>query len=746
MLAPFVLLLVASLALFPHARPAALDEPNSPVFTDPPGPAGDPLAEAEHARQNGDVDTALGIYRSLLQNSDAAIAEEARARMAGLDLARGDFAEAASLMQPLVQSEDRALRDRASFVLAEIARAKKDCVAAIPLYQSLVSGEALLAPYAGMGLIHCAQSAGDPSSVAQHAQDILNNEPHRRLRIETLEKLATAEIQRGNTARALQIQDELFKLGATRTYRGTVLFNAAELARSAGYRDLAVAKLSMLVQEYPEHQRALAALDTLNRLQESGSITWTQAALVRLKAGQDTAARTGFDTALAESPDGPEAATARYNRATLILGQGRETEAAGEMRIAAEAQPDSAIAPVALLRAGRIIESNGRLEEAREIYQRLTVMYPNTTQGQNGRFRLGLLQYLWGDRSGAAATWQPLTLASMERDLQTLALQWQGKALREMGDDSEGTARLQRALDLGPDTFAGFRARAILEGDAGAQHTFHVLSATRRWSSDDDPELDDWLTSQGSSKADLQAALEGNVMYRRAAELSRLGLREQATWELDGLAERASQEATALPHQFALAAAAMSLGYPSSALGVAESAARAQQLVRTSLPAAFQRLLMPMAFQGSLVAGSNRHGADPLLLAAVVRQESRFDPSARSSARALGLSQIVPATGQTIARALGYPSLSENDLLKPSVNLDLGAYYLSQQLKRYDGSIMPALAAYNAGGVPVDGWLREFGRSDMDLFAARVPYAETSQYLHVVYENYGMYKRLYGAE
>jgi len=78
------------------------------------------------------------------------------------------------------------------------------------------------------------------------------------------------------------------------------------------------------------------------------------------------------------------------------------------------------------------------------------------------------------------------------------------------------------------------------------------------------------------------------------------------------------------------------------------------------------------------------------------------------------------------------------------MNLEFGAYYLTQQLNRYGGLILPALAAYNAGGGAVDKWLNEFGRMDMDHFAARIPYNETSMYLQVVYENYGMYRRLYG--
>ena len=153
---------------------------------------------------------------------------------------------------------------------------------------------------------------------------------------------------------------------------------------------------------------------------------------------------------------------------------------------------------------------------------------------------------------------------------------------------------------------------------------------------DADPGLEDRLNSQGTSQAELQDTLTSDPIFRRANELTRLGLREQASWELDGLIERASQHAHPVAVKFMIANTEMNLGYTSRALRTAESTAKEQGFVRTNLPSAFQRLLMPLAFEDSLAAGSSHHGSDALLLAAVVRQESRFDPMARSSANALG--------------------------------------------------------------------------------------------------------------
>jgi soluble lytic murein transglycosylase len=126
-----------------------------------------------------------------------------------------------------------------------------------------------------------------------------------------------------------------------------------------------------------------------------------------------------------------------------------------------------------------------------------------------------------------------------------------------------------------------------------------------------------------------------------------------------------------------------------------------------------------------------------------VRQESQFSATARSSANAIGLSQVVPPTGREIARALGRSDYRTDDLVRPVVSVEFGMYYLADQLETYRGQIYPALAAYNAGGGPVNRWIREFGTEDVDLFAELVPYPETHHYIQVVYENYRLYRRLY---
>jgi soluble lytic murein transglycosylase len=110
-----------------------------------------------------------------------------------------------------------------------------------------------------------------------------------------------------------------------------------------------------------------------------------------------------------------------------------------------------------------------------------------------------------------------------------------------------------------------------------------------------------------------------------------------------------------------------------------------------------------------------------------MHQESDFDPYAESVAKAKGLTQIIPQTGVEIARALRIADFKQDDLYHPRQNVQFGAYYFSERLKR-NGSIAPALASYNAGDGNVDNWTLP-GRSDPDVFTEYVPFAETHDYV-----------------
>ena len=133
---------------------------------------------------------------------------------------------------------------------------------------------------------------------------------------------------------------------------------------------------------------------------------------------------------------------------------------------------------------------------------------------------------------------------------------------------------------------------------------------------------------------------------------------------------------------------------------------------------------------------------DPALVAAVIFEESRFrDQTSHAGAR--GLMQITPATARFIARDSGGMAFEEGDLATPQVNISYGTYYMRYLLRRYDGDVTLAVAAYNAGETNVNKWVDRAGGRDSFDADDDVPFKETRDYVRDVKEKREQYRDNY---
>jgi len=142
---------------------------------------------------------------------------------------------------------------------------------------------------------------------------------------------------------------------------------------------------------------------------------------------------------------------------------------------------------------------------------------------------------------------------------------------------------------------------------------------------------------------------------------------------------------------------------------------------------------------------------EPALAHAISRQESEFNPKAKSSADARGLMQLLPGTAKMTAKKIGVPyGLSE--LNNPAYNMQLGSAFLGEMIDKFGGSYVLAIAAYNAGpGRSVD-WMDRFGvpgasAEDSINWIESIPFGETRNYVQRVLENLQVYRyRLSGGK
>ena len=157
------------------------------------------------------------------------------------------------------------------------------------------------------------------------------------------------------------------------------------------------------------------------------------------------------------------------------------------------------------------------------------------------------------------------------------------------------------------------------------------------------------------------------------------------------------------------------------------------------------RLLFPLFDRDELAHDAKANELDPVLVAGLIRQESAFYPRALSVAGARGLMQVLPSVGEEVSRALTYPVWYPSLLFDPDANLQLGTAHLASVVKQH-GSIPRVLAAYNAGGSRVTRWVTKAGMDDPELFAERIPFAETRHYVQTVLDARAEYRRTYARE
>lgn len=162
-----------------------------------------------------------------------------------------------------------------------------------------------------------------------------------------------------------------------------------------------------------------------------------------------------------------------------------------------------------------------------------------------------------------------------------------------------------------------------------------------------------------------------------------------------------------------------------------------------TMPHEYWERLFPLPHETQLKRRAAPHKLDPYVVAGLIRQESEFNATAKSHAGALGLMQIMPATGRGLARELGIGGISNRQLWNPDLSLRLGTFHFKKVLERFNHCLEYTLAGYNAGEHRVDQWLTWEDFSDPEEFAESIPFTETRGYVQAVIRNAEVYRMIY---
>ncbi|HJO38752.1 MAG: transglycosylase SLT domain-containing protein [Vicinamibacterales bacterium] len=370
----------------------------------------------------------------------------------------------------------------------------------------------------------------------------------------------------------------------------------------------------------------------------------------------------------------------------------------------------------------------GRVDEGLDVYRELFRITQSAGDQRTVLWRAGVAALQAGQLERAATNLRSLVRRGPTGELAPAALYWLAVAEQRLGRTDAALDALRSLTTRFTYHYYGVRgaerlADASLTGDGTAQRrdrsTFPTLSLT-----------------DGSRRAPELAA---------ATALARAGLARDAADLLWDLLERHSRDqGLALLTARALATSG---DYGRASRVVANHFGEFLRRPADAMPDDFWQLVYPRPFRPDVEAAAAANDLDPLVLYAIMRQESRFDPRARSAVGALGLFQIMPYTAAALGPRVGVGDVSDDEaaMLEPRVNAAIGARLAGTLLGMFDGQLAPVAASYNAGEDLAEVWWRAADGLREDYFVDAIPYSETRRFVREVLTNYDSYRRLYAA-
>jgi soluble lytic murein transglycosylase len=644
--------------------------------------------------------------------------KEAHVAMAG-----GEYARARALFEELPAGF--LLADYAAFFAAEAALRAGDETLAVTKWRGFVERfpDSLLLAQAQLAIHDTLFRLGQWPDAEREARRFLTRYPAHPEAGRVLVRLAEARAAQGQVAEAIADLRRRWIEAPASAWGEAAHDSLEDLARANG---LVVAPLTaeeQLLQaqrlaDAGEQSAAVRLLEGL--LAEGPDLVVRHRALARLAPMLGRLARSDeaiarLDTALTE-PVTPSHAALLYELGRLLQRSGQTARAAAVFERLLTEHPEASNLPEAALQLARARVELGHFDAARDAFHEVLTRYPDAQAAASARWELAWLEYRTGRFREAALAFRQLSTTVGSARL--AGLYWAGRALDRLGEKGAALALYREVLSRGPQGYYGILAARRVREKPPAPVAGPVKLPT-----------------------DPVALLRTEVRYQRAQALASIGFDGFALLELEALGRDAaadSDRAWALGVVFSdLGEAGRSLRYLRRALGPAVEAGA------PGLPTRLWQLYYPLGYGEQVRAAARTVGLDPYVVAAVIREESSYDPRARSGVGAVGLMQLMPDTARLVAQEIGRPLGEVAGLWEPSVNITLGSRYLAQLNARFREPIL-AVAAYNAGPHRVQQWVAERPQADLEEFVDQIPFDETRGFAKRVFTSWHHYRRLYG--
>ncbi len=460
--------------------------------------------------------------------------------------------------------------------------------------------------------------------------------------------------------------------------------------------------------------------------------------LTLTKQGQYAEAVKHFDRAIELAGDQELLANAWMDKAWAVGASG--SDPSGIYYEFYVNHPAHERAPEALWNAAQASERRNDWAQAAMYYGTLVDRFGADKRATDAAFRQGLAAYAQGDPYSASVTWRAALEHTEDAALRARLITWMGLAAQKAGQMEQADIHWKEAARIAPESYYGLRARDLLSharprlGSGFDPEVVPALPTEAEWA-----EIMDWVRTTFPEAEGVD--LNGHVLFREALALHRLGWHEEMARSMRRLQHDLRDDPIALltlAHQ-----ATMLRAYPTAIWCGQRLERLAREAGVTEPPELLTRLAYPNVYSDLIAENAIHYDLDPLLYLALVRQESLFNPWAKSYAGALGLAQVMPATGEWIASSIGLDGHNHDLLLRPHISLRFGAWFLDLLLGLYDRDWIAALVAYNAGPGNLRNWTGGQPIEDHDLFYETIPVKQAQDYVTYIYEHYHRYERLY---
>jgi soluble lytic murein transglycosylase len=444
---------------------------------------------------------------------------------------------------------------------------------------------------------------------------------------------------------------------------------------------------------------------------------WLRARASRVNSEREMLA---LDAYLKYAPHGDKAPDALYRLGHLQWRTGDTQSARATFTRLIQAFPASGLAPAAMFDVGRAFEDDANWNGARAEYLRLVRSYPHSDEAADGRFRAPFALYMTGQFDAAArefASMKPLAASASERDGLSY---WHARSLERSGHAAAANTTYQElAQSTASNYYPELAARRI--GSPAAPTAAADTLATD--------------TAVPSAAPGTLAAFH----LDRVATLKRLGTSypEMIYLEPAELRALATRDAGDPRVRDFVLAELQRAGDWYTAIEVAVRLEKNGSLDS----AATERVRYPRAYWEMIAQAAGGDALDPYLVLALVRQESLFNPQARSVSDARGLMQLMPATADRVGPSAGVQQASLN-LYDPSLSVRVGTTYLKSLFDMFGGDPFKAVAAYNAGEHAVQNWNAKYPGDD-DQWVENIGFRETRDYVKRVIGGQREYRMLY---